>query len=415
MPLKTSFLRRVRDESLCRNCGVCESLIGCPSPEDCIGCQACYRGCPYQAIKMVEDRSRRKKITVRIDGEPFEVPERITVKKALELAGVTFGVFPGDGDIFAPCGVGGCFSCSVLAGGAPVRSCVTEAREGMDIQTKLPYDFTPLRIVHGPEPHAVGGKATPWWLKSKGAYIEVAIWTAGCNLSCPQCQNYSVTYDGRSPPLTPEEAARLVTLARRRHRVDRMAISGGEPTLNRPWLIRYFKALRRLNPDEQAHLHLDSNGTTLTKDYLDELIEDASLTDIGIEPKGVSVETFMRISGVSDRSLAERYLGTAWDAVKHVIDNYRDKVFLGVGLPYNKALISLEEVARFGDKLASMDPTVQLCVLDYFPTFRRMDLRRPSPKEMFKVKGLLEGVGLKAVVVQTSIGHFGPRPKQRKR
>ena len=352
--------------------------------------------------------TRRGKINIHIDGEPFEVPRGITVKRALEIGGITFCAYPGDGDIFAPCGVGGCFSCSVLADGALVRSCVTEVREGMDIQTKLPEDFTPLRIIHGPEPHAVGGKATPWWLKSVESYIEVAIWTAGCNLSCPQCQNYSVTYDGQSPPSTPEKAAELVTLARRRYGVDRMAISGGEPTLNRPWLIRYFKALKRLNPDEQARLHLDSNGTILTKDYIDELIEEASLTDIGIEPKGVSVETFMRITGVSDRNMAERYLGTAWEAVKHVIDNYRDKVFLGVGLPYNKALISLEEVARFGERLASMDPTIQLCVLDYFPTFRRMDLRRPNPKEMFKVKRLLEGMGLKAVVVQTSIGHFGP-------
>ena len=52
----------------------------------------------------------------------------------------------------------------------------------------------PLRIVHGPEPHTVGGKATPWSEKRKGRYIEVAIWVAGCNLRCPQCQNFHVTY-----------------------------------------------------------------------------------------------------------------------------------------------------------------------------------------------------------------------------
>ncbi|MFQ6075499.1 MAG: radical SAM protein [Candidatus Bathyarchaeia archaeon] len=400
----------MRDEGVCRKCGFCESTIICPSPKDCIGCQACFRGCPSRAIRMVEDTSSRGKITIQVDGLPFEVPERVTVKMALELLGFSFSRFPGEGDIFAPCRVGGCFSCSVIIDGEPAPSCVSKVRSNMDIRTERPEGFTPLRIVHGPEPHAVGSKATPWWLKSRVSYIEVAVWTAGCNLSCPQCQNYSVTYDGRTPPSTPEEAARLVSLARRRYGVDRMAVSGGEPTLNRPWLIRYFKELRRLNPDGRARLHLDSNGTILTRDYIDELIQEASVTDIGIEPKGVSAETFMRISTTDDRSLAERCLKTSWKAIKHVIDSYGDKVFLGVGLPYNRALISLEEVVAFGERLASMDPTVQLCVLDYFPTFRRTDLKRPSPREMFRVKKVLEEAGLKTVVVQTSIGHFGPSP-----
>lgn len=405
---KDAFLRRMRDEGACRRCGFCESTIVCPSPTDCIGCQACFRGCPHQAIRMVENPSRRGKITIRVDGEPYEVPERVTVKRALELLGLSFSKFPGEGDIFAPCGVGGCFSCSVLIDGSPAPSCVSKVRSNMDIQTRRPEESKPLRIVHGPEPHTVGGKATPWWLKSEDSYVEVAVWTAGCNLSCPQCQNYSVTYDGRSPPSTPEEAAKLVALARRRYGVDRMAISGGEPTLNRPWLIGYFKELRRLNPDGRARLHLDSNGTVLTPDYIDELIQEASVTDIGIEPKGVSVETFMRITATSDKGLAERYLKTSWSAIRHVIDHYREIAFLGVGLPYNRALVSLEEVAAFGERLASMDPTVQLCVLDYFPTFRRMDINRPSPEEMFRVKEVLEGAGLRTVVVQTSVGHFGP-------
>ena len=55
-----------------------------------------------------------------------------------------------------------------------------------------------------------------------------------------------------------------------------------------------------------------------------------------------------------------------------------------------------------------IDPDVQLCVLDYFPTFRRHDLRRPHPLEMLNVKGILESAGLHTVVVQTALGHVGP-------
>jgi pyruvate formate lyase activating enzyme len=111
--------------------------------------------------------------------------------------------------------------------------------------------------------------------------------------------------------VTPQEAALLVTRARGRYGVDRMAVSGGEATLNRPWLVGFFQALKALNPDPQARLHLDSNGTLLTSDYIDELVLEAGVTDIGVEPKAVQVSTFQRTTGIADEALAGRYLETA--------------------------------------------------------------------------------------------------------
>jgi pyruvate formate lyase activating enzyme len=91
-----------------------------------------------------------------------------------------------------------------------------------------------------------------------------------------------------------------------------------------------------------------------------------------------------------------------------VAATYAGRVFLGVGMPYNRELVSLDQVEAFGRRLARIDPGVQLCVLDYFPTFRRQGLRRPQPAEMLHVKHILEGTGLHTVVVQTAIGHLGP-------
>jgi len=235
----------------------------------------------------------------------------------------------------------------------------------------------------------------------------VAIWAAGCNLRCPQCQNYHVTYDNSSRPVTPREAAEELTRARVLYGVDRMAISGGEPTANRGWLVEFFRELKRLNPDERARLHLDSNGTLLTRDYVDELI-DAGVTDIGVEPKGARLETFMKITGIRDRELASRYQRTQWGALRYLVDNYRDKVFIGVGVPYNSAFMSWDELIEVGERIAAIDPDLQVVVLDYFPTFRNRAIERPSPSEMVKVKETLNGVGLKTVIVQTSIGHIGP-------
>jgi len=90
----------------------------------------------------------------------------------------------------------------------------------------------------------------------------------------------------------------------------------------------------------------------------------------------------------------------------HLKSFAREKVFHVVGVPYDEALASLDEVTHSGERLASI-PTIQLRVLDFFPTFRRRDIERPSPEEMFKVKRVLKDVGLKAVVIQTSTGHLG--------
>ncbi len=401
-----SYVKCIVDSTRCAKCGFCKLVNICYSPNQCTGCLSCYWSCPYNARRKEEKIEERRLLSIEVDGAKHMVPEGITVKKALELIGYVFTKYPVKRGLSSPCCIGGCWSCAVLINGALERSCITPIEEGMKIETDTSGE-EPLRIVHGPEPHSVGGKATPWSEKKRGRYIEVAIWVAGCNLRCPQCQNYSVTYDNSSAPYTPSRAARLITYYRRRYGVNGLAISGGEPTINRRWLIRYFRELRRLNPDEDARLHLDSNGTVLTPDYIDELVE-VGCNNIGVEPKGARVETFMEITGIKDRELAEKYLSTSWRAIKYIADNYLDRVYLGVGLPYNPVFMSLEEVAEVGDKIARIDPEIQVCVLDYFPTFRRRDIRRPTPSQMLRVKKVLEETGLKYVIVQTSIGHIGP-------
>jgi pyruvate formate lyase activating enzyme len=332
--------------------------------------------------------------------------QRITIKKALEFIGYKISKFPGEGDLFAPCEIGGCYSCVVNVNREIKPSCITGVKNGMEIEIEFPKDYIPKRLVHGWMGHTVGGVGTPWWLKRKYRYIEAAAFACGCNFRCSQCQNWTTTYCGKGVALTPKEAALLMTDTRRRCKVDRMAISGG-CTLNREWLVQYIKELKKLNPDNKARFHIDTNASILTKDYIDELVE-AGMTDIGPDLKGMRIETFMKITGIKDKELAEKYLKTAWNAFKYIVDKYKDKVFIGVGIPYNKDLISLKEITKIGDEIYKIDSEVQVCVLDYRPEFRRQDISRPSYEEMFKIWEILKGVGLKTVICQTEFGYIGP-------
>jgi pyruvate formate lyase activating enzyme len=405
------YLKAEKDKRICQNCNLCQKLVSCPADfkeENCVGCAACFLACPFEAVKMVKIK-REKEIEIEVNGKKFKIPEKITVKKALEELGLNFEKFPGYG-IFVPCEVGGCYCCALEINGEIKPICITPVKEGIKIKTDLPENFIPKRVVGGFMGHTVGGVGTPWYLKNQG-YIEVVVFVSGCNFRCLQCQNWTITFSGKETQnyfaLTPQETAQIMTRVRRKFRVDRIAISGGECTLNRKWLVEYLRELKKLNPDEKARLHVDTNGSLLTPDYLDELIE-AGMTDIGIDLKALNIESFMRITGLKDEKLAQKYKDTAWQAVKYLIENYKGKVFLGIGIPYNKKLISLEEIEAMGKEIFKIDPEVQVCVLDYRPEFRRRDIKRPTFTEMEKVYKILKDVGLKTVICQTQFGHIGP-------
>jgi pyruvate formate lyase activating enzyme len=401
-----------RIEENCINCGICSSLVLCPvgdvikgiDRKTCVGCGACIMACPKEALILDDTSLKERKVFV----DDKEVIASGTVKNALIASGIKISKFPDfegkKNQIFMPCECGGCWACLVMVDRKFALGCLTPLYEGMKIQTIL-KSLIPLRVVSGFGTHTVGGVGTPYWLKGYTKPIEVAGFTHGCNLRCLQCQNFNMAFTAGGHLLGFQETAQLLLGLKEVHRVERIALSGGECTLNREWLVGVVNSIREV--DREVHIHIDTNGTILTPDYIDELIN-AGMTDVGIDLKSLKTSTFMHITGLDDEKIVNKYLNTSWRAAEYIINNYIEEVFLGIGIPYNRDLVSRREVECMGQKIYDLSPVVQVCILDYRPEFRRRILTRPSFHEMLDLKEMLNSVGLETVVIQTSQGHFGP-------
>lgn len=378
-----------------------------------------------------------------------EIESSGMVKDAIHQSGINISKFscedPKESNIliskqeclFVPCECGGCWACVVEVNGQMALSCNTPLENDMQINTFKKFK-TPLRVISGFGVHRVGGVGTPYNLKKNLEPIEAICFTHGCNLRCPQCQNDLVAFTSKGNLLEPEETAQILLGLQDLHGLDTIAFSGGESTLNRQWVIKTLNSIRRY--DKKVNIHIDTNGTVLTPKYIDELI-DSGMNRIGIDLKGINVKTFQNITGVSVHQLAVKYLENSWNAVKYIADNYKmdygleekifkdfdkdknkndkngdkeidnsddPKIFMGIGIPYNSSLISKKEIMEIGNALKNINPYIQVCVLDYRPEFKRMDLKKPDFNEMKEIKDILNETGLKTVIIQTEKGHFGP-------
>ncbi|MBE0616802.1 MAG: radical SAM protein [Proteobacteria bacterium] len=285
-----------------------------------------------------------------------------------------------EGEGSLECGTGGCWSCGVLVDGTLARACCTEAREGVDVVTsaeEVARQET-RRVVSFFPGHF---------------HADMSVFTHGCNFGCDFCHNWNLTFSSRERSLTPVEAATMTTRLTERTGNRRTGISGGEPTLNRRWLVEYIGNLRKASP--RVQIQLDTNGSVLTPDYFDELCE-AGIADLSVDLKGLDLATFQRIAGVGDSTLATRYLETSWRAVEYAVETYRGRLNVAAAIPYHPLLIQKDEVRRMGMRLAALGAGLDVNLMVYQPAFRMRFVERVAEEDIAEAFETLESTGVRA-------------------
>lgn len=374
----------VRGED-CLHCGFCEDNVDCPRAESgCIGCGICLKGCPQGSRHLAVRPHPTGEIRCTVNGKPCITENAASVLHLLnELreTGAAWDVTGCDKD-GACCGTGGCWSCAVLVDGALARSCVTPLREGMDIVTNRAAleRVEPRRVVTVMRPHP---------------HRHPTIFVHGCNYQCGSCHNWDMTFASRSRALTPGEAVSLLRLDPQQDYW--VGISGGEPTLNRRWLVDAVQKIRASGDD--LRIQLDTNASLLTPDYVDEVVR-AGITDISPDLKALNLEPFMQLSGTTVAETACRYLDTSWHAVRYLCQAYRGRVFTAVSLPYHPAIHSARELEEIAGALVAIDPALPVTLIEYQPAFRTRDWPFIDPETMEDARRILESAGLRRIVVQ---------------
>lgn len=388
----------VRNDN-CINCSFCTQYIACPAGSDgCIACGACVTACPQSArsLKVVaaghlSDRAEKvNPLVFEVNGQVRQLPGSISVSRALEELGyitkkkktsVSSCADPED-----TCGTGGCWNCAVLIDDKRSRGCVTPLRSGMKIITdpKALGEVPPKRVVTimRPAPHG-----------------HPSIFTHGCNYRCNLCHNWDLTFSSTAASLTPMQAVAQLALQPEKDRW--VGISGGEPTINRQWLVETVQQLRRSVPE--SRIQLDTNASLLTPDYIDELIA-AGITDVSPDFKAFDIKTFMTLSGVHDKKQSERYMQTAWQAIEYLQTRYADQIFMAVSIPCHPQIHSRSELEEMAVALATINPDIPVTLTELQPAFRIRDLPYIKRKTMEEAASFLENKGLRRIIIQGGQG-----------
>ncbi len=139
------------------------------------------------------------------------------------------------------------------------------------------------------------GGFLPTTLLDYPGHLACTVFTQGCNLRCPFCQNGSLVLPEHfDAPLSEEDI--LTKIKKRSGILEGVCISGGEPTLQ-PDLEDFILKIRSYG----LQIKLDTNGSR--PDILRSLCEKKLLDYVAMDVKAAP-SAYMRLCGLVERSAA---------------------------------------------------------------------------------------------------------------
>ena len=120
--------------------------------------------------------------------------------------------------------------------------------------------------------------------------IACTIFLSGCNFRCGYCYNRDLVCNPNAVLTLPAEEL-FAFLRQRRHVLEGVCITGGEPTLHGHGLIALCQAIKKIG----YLIKLDTNGTNPT--LLRELLEEKLVDYIAMDIKN-SLERYDKVTGV---------------------------------------------------------------------------------------------------------------------
>ncbi|MGD0235020.1 MAG: anaerobic ribonucleoside-triphosphate reductase activating protein [Syntrophorhabdales bacterium] len=109
-------------------------------------------------------------------------------------------------------------------------------------------------------------------------FMAAVLFTGGCNFRCPFCHNPDLVVNSTSLPTMPFPSV-LRRLKARQDWVDRVVITGGEPTIHKT-LPRTIEGLKEAG----FHLKLDTNGSY--PEMVRSLVEQSLVDFVAMDVKG---------------------------------------------------------------------------------------------------------------------------------
>ena len=207
------------------------------------------------------------------------------------------------------------------------------------------------------------------------------VFTGGCNLRCPYCQNSEIAFDldaAENQVFSEDEV--LSHLKKRCGMIEGLVITGGEPTLQKD-LIPFIKKVRSLG----LLVKLDTNGTNPA--LLKELLDGGLLDYVAMDIKQ-SIENYPLACGLLDEdfaSLSDRIMESV-------------SILLSCGIEYEFRTTVVKELFKETDLegIASMIKGAKYYFLQGFRESPGVPkdscFSAPTPEELSEYEKIMKGL-----------------------